>query len=51
MGNTSLEIVEINHGSVMGQVEPGIGSIISSKCTRAVNLLAVAGKGIFLLNF
>ena len=51
VSNDEIQVAEINHGVVMGTVKPKIGNIVGVKCTRAVTLLAVAEKGIFLLNF
>ena len=35
----------------MGEVKPEVGTILASKCTRAVTLLAIAQKGVYMLNF
>ena len=41
VGESSMDIVEINHGKVMGSVDPKVGRIIAANCTRSVTLFAV----------
>lgn len=49
---TTLQVGEINLGQVVGEVDLSVlGRIVAVKTIKALTLVGVEGKGLFLLRF
>jgi WD40 repeat protein len=51
VGSEEMEVAELNLGKVIAKVHPNLGPILAIRSVRSVTLLAVAGRGLFMLNF